>query len=626
MSYAIRRGARTALAATLLFAAGAALAGDRVDGVIVKLRPSAARAVDTNITAKDIEGLNRAAGTKLAPGRAMSGGAHVLRLAQPLAYGEALALAARLARAPEVEYAVPDRRVYPLQIPSDVNFSLQWNLGVPLAGQMGINAPAAWDITTGNSSVVVAVVDTGLLNHADIDSNILDASGQVVPGYDFVSDTATANDGNGRDTDPRDPGDWVTSTESASGPFAGCAVSDSSWHGTHVAGIVGALSNNTTGVAAVAWNAKLLPVRVMGKCGGVLSDILDGVRWAAGLSVSGVADNPNPAKVINLSLGGSGTCSAAEQAAINDAVNAGAVVVVAAGNSNVNVATTTPANCANVIAVAASTRDGGRAGYSNFGSLIDIAAPGGAQLTRNDASGILSTLNTGTQAPASDDYVFYQGTSMAAPHVAGVAALMLAVGPTLTPAQLEAMLRASARAFPTGSSCTTANCGAGLLDAHAALLLAQQNQPVVEIRVADGSGAEPNDSLSFTVNRVGSTSASITVSYSLSGSATAGADYAALSGSVTIPAGASAATVVVTPLDDSTVEGTETVVLTLQSGSTYVIGVPNSANVDLVDNDVAAFSDSGGGCTIGRGRGLDPIWLILLLWPLWRRGLRRSKS
>lgn len=621
MRSAIQRAMHMAFATTILFAATVASASERVEGLIVKLRPSAMRGVEPTITTRDIERLNQFAGAKLAHGRAMSGGAHVLRLAKPVSYVEAQRVAARMAAAPEVEYAVPDRRVYPLQVPTDALYSQQWNLGVPLVGQMGINAPAAWDISTGSRSIVVAVVDTGLVNHADIDSNILDTTGQVAPGYDFVSDSATANDGdNVRDTDPRDPGDWVTSTESASGPFAGCPVSNSSWHGTHVAGIVGALSNNAAGVAGVAWNTRILPVRVMGKCGGVLSDILDGVRWAAGLTVTGVTNNPNPAQVINLSLGGSGTCSAAEQAAINDVVNAGAVVVVAAGNSNVNVSTTAPANCANVIAVAATNRNGGRASYSNFGSLIDIAAPGGAQLTANDANGILSTLNTGTQGPSTDAYVFYQGTSMAAPHVAGVAALMLAVEPTLTPAQMEAMLRASARAFPSGSSCTTTNCGAGLLDAQAALLLAQQNQPVVEIRVADGSGAEPGDALSFTVARVGSTVASLTVQYGVSGSATAGADYVALSGSVTIPAGASTATVVVTPLDDNAVEGTETVVLTLQGASTYVVGTPNSASVDVIDNDVAGFSDSGGGCTLaGNKRGIDLLWLSLLGWPLWRR-------
>ena len=619
MRSAIQRATRMALATTILFAASVASASERVEGLIVKLRPSAARGVEASLTTRDIDRLNRVAGAKLAHGRAMSGGAHVLRLGKPVSYAEAQRLAARMAAAPEVEYAVPDRRVYPLQVPSDVYYSQQWGLGVPLVGQMGINAPAAWDISTGNSSIVVAVVDTGLVNHADIDSNILDTTGQVAPGYDFVSDTATGNDGDGRDTDPRDPGDWVTSTESASGPFAGCPVSNSSWHGTHVAGIVGALSNNAAGVAGVAWNTRILPVRVMGKCGGVLSDILDGVRWAAGLTVTGVTNNPNPAQVINLSLGGSGTCSAAEQAAINEVVNAGAVVVVAAGNSNVNVSTTAPANCANVIAVAATNRNGGRASYSNFGSLIDIAAPGGAQLTANDSNGILSTLNTGLTGPSTDAYVFYQGTSMAAPHVAGVAALMLAVEPTLTPAQMEAMLRASARAFPSGSSCTTANCGAGLLDAHAALLLAQLNQAVVEVRVADGSGAEPSDVLSFTIARIGTTTASLTVQYALSGSATAGADYAALSGSVTIPAGASTATVVVTPLDDSAVEGTETVTLTLQSSSTYVVGTPDSASVDLIDNDVPRLSDSGGGCTVSHTRDFDPLWLSLLLWPLWRR-------
>lgn len=625
MRQAFKHAVLTALAAIGLLSAATASASERVEGLIVKLRATGTRAVDTNLTTKDVERLNRAGGAKLAHGRAMSGGAHVLKFATPISYAEAQVVAQRMAGEADVEYAVPDRRVYPLQIPTDTSYALQWNLAVPVAGQMGINAPNAWDITTGSNSVVVAVVDTGLVNHADIDSNILDTAGQVVPGYDFVTDTATANDGNGRDADPRDPGDWITRAESTSGQFAGCPESSSSWHGTHVAGIVGALSNNTAGVAGVAWNARILPVRVMGKCGGVLSDILDGVRWAAGLTVTGITNNPNPAKVINLSLGGGGACTAAEQAAIDDVVNAGATVVVAAGNSNVNVSTTAPANCANVVAVAASTRDGGRASYSNFGSLIDLAAPGGVQLAPNDANGILSTLNSGTQAPAADDYIFYQGTSMATPHVAGVAALMLAVEPTLTPAQIEAMLRASARAFPNGSSCTTAICGAGLLDAHAALVRAQQNQAVVEIRVADGSGAEPSDALSFTVTRIGSAAASLTVQYALSGNATAGADYASLSGSVVIPAGAASATVVVTPLDDAAVEGTETVVLTLQGASDYIVGAPSSASAAIVDNDVAAFSDSGGGCTLGRDRGIDPLWLSLLLWPLWRRWRRSGR-
>jgi serine protease len=368
-----------------------------------------------------------------------------------------------LSALPDVAYAEPDQILFPTFVPNDTLYSNQWDF-FESAG--GINVQPAWDITTGSSSVVVAIADTGLTNHADLAGRMVSGS-VATSGYDFISDSRVANDGNGRDSNPSDPGDWVSSTESTTlgGCFYGCPARNSSWHGTHVAGTIGAIGNNSLGVAGINWNSKLLIVRVLGKCGGYFSDVADGMTWAAGLHVSGVSDNANPARVINLSLGGSGSCSTAFQNTINAIVNAGSVVVVAAGNSNTDVSGFTPANCNGVIAVAATGRTGSRASYSNYGALVKISAPGGSGL-----DGILSTLNTGTTVPVADTYAYYQGTSMATPHVTGVVSLMFSVNPSLTPAQVLQILQSTARPFPGGSTCNTSICGSGILDAGAAVL------------------------------------------------------------------------------------------------------------------------------------------------------------
>lgn len=369
----------------------------------------------------------------------------------------------------EVDLVEPDAWQTVTQTPNDPSYPNQWHYYTATVGTYGAGLPGAWDITTGSSSVVVAVIDTGILNHADL-------AGRILPGYDFIADSLLANDGNGRDNNPSDPGDWITSAESSSGYFAGCPVGNSSWHGTHVAGTIAANSNNGVGVAGINWNAKILPVRVLGKCGGYTSDIVDGIRWAAGLAVTGVPANPTPARVINMSLGGSGACSSTYQSAINAAVAAGTTVVVAAGNSNANAANYTPASCANVITVAATGRTGNRAYYSNYGAVVEISAPGG---DKNLDTGVLSTLNTGTTVPVADSYAYYQGTSMATPHVVGIVSLLLSVNPTLTPAQITSLLQANVTPFPAGSTCTTANCGPGIINAAAAVAAAkaQLNTP-----------------------------------------------------------------------------------------------------------------------------------------------------
>ncbi|KAG0776394.1 hypothetical protein G6F22_012599 [Rhizopus arrhizus] len=380
----------------------------------------------------------------------------------------------KLAADPNVEYVEVDQIMRATLTPNDTRFSEQWGFGTSNAS---INVRPAWDKSTG-TGVVVAVIDTGITNHPDLNANIL-------PGYDFISDAAMARDGGGRDSNPNDEGDWYGANEC--GP--GIPASNSSWHGTHVAGTVAAVTNNSTGVAGTAFNAKVVPVRVLGKCGGYTSDIADAIVWASGGTVSGVPANANPAEVINLSLGGGGSCSSTYQNAINGAVGRGTTVVVAAGNSNTNVSSSVPANCANVIAVAATTSAGARASFSNYGAGIDISGPG---------QSILSTLNTGTTTPGSATYASYNGTSMAAPHVAGVVALMQSVAPSpLSPAQVESIIKSTARPLPGACS---GGCGAGIVNADAAVAAAingggpnpggnvlQNNVPVTGLGAATGA-------------------------------------------------------------------------------------------------------------------------------------------
>lgn len=389
----------------------------------------------------------------LASLRRLATGADVVGADRALDRVEAETLMRRLAADPAVKSVEVDLLLRPTLVPNDPGLSQQWAFGTTSAA---INVRPAWDVASGKG-VVVAVIDTGITAHPDLAANVL-------PGYDFISAPLVAGDGGGRDANAADPGGGYPANTCG----AGTPGASSSWHGTHVTGTIAAVSNNAAGVAGTAFNAKVLPVRALGKCGGYLSDVADAIVWASGGSVAGVPANPTPAQVINLSLGASGTCSATMANAIAAAVARGTSVVVAAGNSNGNVAGSVPANCPNVIAVAATTSAGARASFSNYGAGVDVAAPG---------QGILSTLNTGTQAPAAAGYASYSGTSMAAPHVAGVAALVLsaALNP-LTPAELEARLKATASALPV--ACTL-GCGAGLVNAGAAVAATLKAQTLV---------------------------------------------------------------------------------------------------------------------------------------------------
>ncbi|CAM4422013.1 MULTISPECIES: S8 family peptidase [Stenotrophomonas] len=467
---------------------------------IVKYRDGSAPVANTTALASSLK--TAAAGIASSQGRALglqqvrrlAVGSTVVRTDRALDQAESELLMRKLAADPNVEYVEVDQIMRATLTPNDTRFSEQWGFGTSNAS---INVRPAWDKATG-TGVVVAVIDTGITNHADLNANIL-------PGYDFISDAAMARDGGGRDSNPNDEGDWYGANECGSG----IPASNSSWHGTHVAGTVAAVTNNSTGVAGTAFNAKVVPVRVLGKCGGYTSDIADAIVWASGGTVSGVPANANPAEVINMSLGGGGSCSTTYQNAINGAVGRGTTVVVAAGNSNTNVSSAVPANCPNVIAVAATTSAGARASFSNYGTGIDISAPG---------QSILSTLNSGTTTPGSASYASYNGTSMAAPHVAGVVALMQSVAPSpLSPAQVESIIKSTARPLPGACS---GGCGAGIIDADAAVTAAingttpnpggtvlQNNVPVT------GLGAASGASLSYTVNvPAGSTQLRVAIS------------------------------------------------------------------------------------------------------------------
>ena len=347
-----------------------------------------------------------------------------------------------LSSAPFLAYAERNLILQMLAQPNDEFFTLQWHYAA-------IDLPTAWDVTLGDGDIIAAVIDTGVLvNHPDLAGRVTSHSA------DLIDDETTANDGDGRDDDGDDAGDNC------------CGDGVHSHHGSHVAGTMGADTDNGTMVSGITWEGQILPVRVLGAGGGSLADIADGIEWAVGNPVEGVTNNPTPADVINMSLGGSGESEVMNEA-IADAVATGCIVIVAAGNDDIDATAFTPANAPDSITVAAHGNTGPsrstplKASYSNFGDRVDVAAPGGEQAEDVDGDGqgdgVLSTV---------DDFVtFYQGTSMAAPHVAGIAMLMKSLDPSLTQEEVRAILTSTANPdldCPQG-------CGAGRVSAAAAL-------------------------------------------------------------------------------------------------------------------------------------------------------------
>lgn len=430
------------------------------------------------------------------------GGARIVTLQEDVAVEELRDLGDRLEAEGLVEHAEPDVRMLPFVV-DDPYYAYQWNLSGSGGTNTthGIDVETAWTSTTGSPAVTVAVLDTGERSHPDIDD-------RVVPGYDMISDAAAARDGDGRDDDPTDEGDWTDAGDCD----IRSAATPSSWHGLHVAGTIGASTNNGIGVAGVDQGARLQHVRVLGRCGGPSSDIADAIRWAAGQSLGGVPDNATPARVINLSFGGSGECGPTLQSAVDAAAAAGSVVIAAAGNANEDAADTTPANCDGVITVAATSPAGDRAGvslgglrtpYSNYGEVVDIAAPGGDNSF--PGGGILSTHDVGETTAEGPSYASLLGTSMAAPHVAGVVSLMSAVNPGLTPTLAREILTGTARSFGgssgafvcSSSSTATHRCGAGIVDAGAAVAIAAADGEVSAPELS-ASNADLAVSLSWT--------------------------------------------------------------------------------------------------------------------------------
>ncbi|MFF7181046.1 S8 family serine peptidase [Streptomyces sp. NPDC008121] len=425
-----------------------------VERLIVGYTSGATEARSDDAAARDAEAKGKKAGESLGFERRLGTGAALVDLGAELGQKDAADVMAAFRADPDVAYAVPDRRVYATAAaPNDTYYDRQWDLFEAVAG---MNVPGAWDKATGEG-VKVAVIDTGYVAHSDLAAN-------VITGYDFITDTRMSRDGDGRDNNAADNGDWMNRGDCGVDEL-GRPVPDSdrnnSWHGTHVAGTIAATTGNGRGVAGIAHDATVQPVRVLGWCGGTDADIIDAITWASGGPVQGVPANPHPADVINMSLGGAGVCNPGTQNAINGAVGRGTTVVVAAGNSNMNATGFQPANCDNVITVAASDREGNRAAYSNYGNIVDVTAPGG-ETALGSATGIWSTVNAGLRNTGNETYAAYQGTSMAAPHIAGLAALMNQASPSMTPAQIESAIKANARTLP--GTCS-GGCGAGLADA-----------------------------------------------------------------------------------------------------------------------------------------------------------------
>lgn len=573
------------------------------------------------------------------------------------------ALASKLAADSQVEYAVEDRRRLPHAVVSDPLYGVtvggspsagQWYLRAPtVATPAAANVEGAWNVTTGSAGVVVAVLDSGVRRlHPDLD-------GKLLPGYDFIDEPIVSNDGNGRDSNPSDPGDWVSSSDTRAYPTTlDCGTSDSSWHGTQMAGLIAAATNNGTGMAGVGRHVRVLPVRVLGKCGGYDSDIVAAMRWAAGLHVDGVPDNPNPARVLNLSLGFEGNCTVTASTAasdparlytdtINELTSRGVAVVSSAGNDSK--AVNLPANCPGVIAVGAVRHSGTKAGYSSLGTQVALSAPGGNCVNADAGSEclypILSTTNSGTTSPSCSTYTTGSGshgvgTSYAAPQVAGTIALMLSARPSLTLAQITSLLRSTARPFPTSGGadaavracssttstvqeecyCTTATCGAGLLDAAAAVRAAAGAMPVARLgdaatRVlqggtlaldAIGSSATTGQSISGYQWRLtgGTTLASF--------NGTTGASTAALTAS-----GSGLVTVELSVSDSSGAIGTSSAVIRTGAAPAATCGT------DATDDAGTPASSGGGG-----GGAMDLRWLaglaaaVLVLAGLNRRAAR----
>ena len=459
----------------LLVAAPAADAAQPVEGeeilglIVAKATPTVSDLVLE--TAVELEGVEATVAMAITDTIA------VIDFDEPMTEAAAEPLAEALQARPDVVAVEPNRRVSATTtpvIPDDPRFPEQWDMwagGGP--SDFGTRAADIWGIMRGSDSVVVGVIDSGYTVHPDL-------VGTTVPGFDFISDPASARDGNAWDSDPADEGDWC--------PRSGAR---SSWHGTHVAGTINAIQDNAIGVTGLAPAVRVQHLRALGECGqGTGADVLAAVVWGSGgdlkqwIPASSGEDpgiNPTPASVLNLSLGGPGRCDVISQQVFNEARARGTTVVVAAGNETVSVGDTWPASCLGVVSVGSSTREGDLSDFSNYGvapGQLALSAPG---------SDILSTYNRGATTPGAPDYASRSGTSMAAPHAAAAAALLYSMGVT-SPTDVDAALRASVRPFGPQSACDVIRCGAGILDVSklAAQVPGQDPGPPTQVMAVPG--------------------------------------------------------------------------------------------------------------------------------------------
>jgi serine protease len=545
------------------------------------------------VNAADVQALAKRSSLAFKQSRQITAGLHLMQVTS--AQGEtADAILARLRADSAVESVDVDARRYPHAAPNDPLYANQWyeQNGQPAA----VDALTAWDTTTGRSDIVIADLDTGVrFDHPDLGP----AGGpRLLAGYDFISDPTIANDGDGRDADASDPGDWVSTTDTSNPKFANCTAENSSWHGTRTAGILGATTNNSTGVAGMTWGATILPVRVLGKCGGLDSDILDGMRWAAGLHVDGVPDNIHPARIINMSLGATGSCTSAEQIVINEVLALGVLVVVSAGNEGGPV--DSPANCVGVAGVAGLRNIGTKVGFSSLGPEISLAAPAGNCVNTTGAClyPIDTTSNAGTTTPTINGYTDQLnpslGTSFSAPIVSGIAALMVSVNSNLTAPQLIARLKEGAAPFPVSAdttvpnchvptsatdlqtaecNCTTQTCGAGMARASGAVKAALR--PIAAIAVTSSVSAGQNVTLSAMDSAAACGHTVAGYSWTVVGSSTTPIQGANTPLATVVAPSSGSITVQVTVTDDAGLTDTAQVVVGATAATT---NAPASAN------------------------------------------------
>jgi serine protease len=490
--------------------------------LIVKLRGAGGTGTAAaKATSDKVAALAGRTGVPLKPLRRLGPEMQVVELGAP-ATGDNLAANLAILRAdPDVLFAEPDLRRYAQAVPNDPLYPGQWYLQNSPAAPSAVDAVSAWDLTTGVSGVVIAVLDTGVrYDHPDLLAAT--SGGRLLPGFDFVRDPIKANDGDGWDADPSDPGDWVTAAEAASGPLSGCTPDDSSWHGTRVSGIIGALANNSRGITGSTWSGWILPVRTLGKCGGTDSDIIAAMLWAGGVPVDGAPANPYPARIINMSLGGRGSCLQTYRTAVAQLAVRGTLVVASVGNEGSVVVA--PANCPGVVGVAGIRHVGTKVGFSNLGPGVALSAPGGNCVNVGAGEPCLfsidTTTNLGLTTPGASGYTdqlnFNVGTSFSAPIVSGIAGLMAAVNGRLTPGQLYSRLQEGAsRPFPSSPDpsvpicrvpasssdiqasecvCTLQTCGAGMANALASVRAALR--PVAAIAVPSNVSPGQNVQLS----------------------------------------------------------------------------------------------------------------------------------